>query len=78
VNESRSISFLVNLLKVDDELIEVVLGVGEHLSTEECDNMIRYYRWRFILKVGVIDAEVRVEPVDFVCDKLARNETLWM
>jgi hypothetical protein len=78
VDKSRPISFLVNLLEVDDKLIEVVLGVSEHLRTKERDDVIRYDRWRFILKVSVIDAELRVEPVDFVYDQLARNETLWM
>jgi hypothetical protein len=78
VDKSRSISFLVDLLEVDDELIEVVLGVGEHLGTKERDDVIRYNRGRFVLKVGVIDAKLRVEPVDFIYDQLARNKTLRM
>lgn len=78
MDKSRPISFLVDLLKVDDELIEVVLSVGEHLGAKERDDVIRYNRGRFVLKVGVIDAELRVEPVDFVYDQFARNETLWM
>jgi hypothetical protein len=78
VDESRPISFLVNPLEVDDELVEIVLSIGKYLGTKERDDVIRYYRRRFILKVGVIDTELRIEPVDFVCNQLARNETLWM
>jgi hypothetical protein len=68
VNKSSAISFLVNLLEVDDEFIEIMLRVRENLGTKECKDVIRYHRWRFVLKVCVIDSELRVKPVDLVSD----------
>jgi hypothetical protein len=43
-----------------------VLRVRKNFSSEECKDMIRYHGWGFVLKVGVVDAELRVEPVDLV------------
>jgi len=68
VNESGTTSFLVNPLEVDNELIEIVFGVSEDLCTKKGNDVIRYHRWGFILKVGVINAELRVKPVDLVRD----------
>jgi hypothetical protein len=76
VNKSCSISILVDLLEVDDELIEVVLRECNNLGTKERDDVIRYHRGGFILKVGIINAELKVEPVNLVLDQLARNESL--
>ena len=38
--------------------------------------MVRYDLSRFILKVGVVDAEVGVEPLDLIGDKFTRNKSL--
>jgi DNA polymerase II large subunit len=68
VDERCSISIFVDLLEVNDELIKVVLRECKNLGTKERDDVIRYHRGRFILKVGIIDTELRVEPVDLVLD----------
>lgn len=65
MDKSRTISFFVDLLEVDDEFIEVMLRVGENFCTKKGEYVVRYHRWRFILKVGIINAKLRVEPVDF-------------
>ncbi len=43
---------------------------------QESDDMITDDFPRFVVKVGVVDAEVGVEPVDFVGDQLLRNKAL--
>lgn len=69
---------LVDLLQVDDELCGIVLGIGENFCTKESDDMIRDHWDRLVAEVSVVNAELGVKPVDFVRDKLSRDETLWM
>lgn len=76
VNKSRATSFFVNPLEIDDEFVKVVLRVGEDLGSKKCKDVISYHRWRFIVKICVIDAELRVKPVDLIRDQLVRNESL--
>lgn len=38
--------------------------------------MVRDHLTRFILEIGVVDAEVRIKPIDFVRDELSRDEPL--
>jgi len=76
MNKGRAVSALINPLKVDNESGWVVLREGHYLSAKEGDNMVRDDLARFILEVGIIDTEVRVEPIDFPSNKFARNETL--
>lgn len=68
MNESSTGPFVVQTLKVDDKLGGVVFGEGEDLGAKEGDDVIRDDGWRFVLEVGVVDAEVGVEPVDLVSD----------
>lgn len=67
---------LVDFLQVDDELGRIMLGVGENLCTEESDDMIRDDLGGFAAEVSVVDAQLGVEPVDFVRDELSRDEAL--
>lgn len=53
-----------------------MLGVRQDLRTEERDDVIRDDTSGFVLEVGVVDAEVGVEPVDLASDELAWNEPL--
>lgn len=76
MNESRAISFVVYPLKVNYKLIRIMLSIGKNFSAEERDDMIRNDLWGFVLEVGIIYTEVRVEPVDLVGDELSRYEAL--
>jgi len=76
MNKGRAVPALINPLKVDDEGRWVVLREGHYLSAKEGNNMVRDDLARFILEVGIIDTEVRVEPIDFPSNKFTRNETL--
>lgn len=67
---------LIDFLQVDDELCRIMLGVCENLCTEESDDMIRDDLGRFAAEVSVVDAQLRVEPVDFVRDELSWDEAL--
>ena len=53
-----------------------MLGVSEDLGAKEGDNVIRDDSACFTLEIGVVDAEVGVKPIDFVCDELAGNKSL--
>lgn len=76
VNKSSAVSFLVDALEINDKLGRVMFGEREHLGAKEGDDVIRDDGWRFVLEVGVVDAEVQVEPVDLVGGELAGDETL--
>jgi hypothetical protein len=76
VNKSSAISFLVDSFKIDNKLGGVVFGEREHFGAKERNDVIGYHRGRFILEIRVVDAELRVEPVDLVGHQLARDETL--
>lgn len=78
MDKGGAISFLVDALKIDDKLGGVVFGEREHFGAKERDDVIGYHRGRFVLEIRVVDAELRVEPVDLVGDQLARDETLVM
>jgi hypothetical protein len=53
-----------------------MLSICEYFGTKEADNMIRDDLDGFVTEVRVIDAKVRVEPLDFVRDKFPRDEPL--
>lgn len=76
MNKSSAISFVVDSLEIDNKLGRVVLGEGKHFGAKEGDDVIGYDRGRLILKVRVVDAELGVEPVDFVGDQLAGDKAL--
>lgn len=67
---------LVDLLKVDDERAGVMFGVRKNLGAKQSDDMIRDHFSGFVLKVCIVDAEIRIEPVDFTRDEFTRDETL--
>ena len=66
MDKSRTSPVLVDLLEIDNELAGVVLRVSEDLGAEERDNVVGDDLDRLGLEVGVVDAEVSVEPVDLV------------
>jgi hypothetical protein len=69
-------TILVDLLQVDDKFCRIMLGVGENLCAEEGDDMIRDNWDGFVAEISIVDAQLGVEPVDFICDELSGDETL--
>lgn len=53
-----------------------MLGVRHYLGAEQGDDMVGDDFMGFVLEVGIIDTEVRIEPVDFSSDEFARDEAL--
>lgn len=53
-----------------------MLGVGEHFGAEEGDDVVGDDGGGFVGEIGVVDAEVIVEPVDLVLDEFAGDEAL--
>jgi hypothetical protein len=53
-----------------------MLCISEDLCAKESDDMIRDDFTGLVLKVSVVDTEMRVEPFYFVGYELAWNETL--
>lgn len=43
MNKGSAVSFLVDSLKIDDQLGRVVFGEREHFSTKERHDVIRYH-----------------------------------
>ncbi len=74
MNERRAI--FVNLLQVDDELARVVLRVRKDLGSKQSNDVITDDLTSLILEISIVDAEVGVEPVDFVGNQFRRNEAL--
>lgn len=66
--DERRARVLVQLLEVDHQFRWVVLGVRKNLRTEECNNVIRDHVDGLGLEIRVVDPEVRIEPVNLVCD----------
>jgi glycine cleavage system aminomethyltransferase T len=62
-------SLVVNSLQINDKFSRIALGVRYDFRSEEGYNMVGYDLTRFLLEIGVVDAEVEVKPVNF-----ARNE----
>jgi len=76
MNERRAVALLVELLQVNNELSRIMFRICHNLGSKQGNDMVRDDLARFILEVGVVNAEVGVKPVDFACDKLAGNEAL--
>jgi hypothetical protein len=76
VYECCAIPVLVNPLKVNNEFAGIVFGVREDFGSEESNDVVRDDFARFVLEISVVDAEVGVEPVDFVGDELSWNKAL--
>lgn len=53
-----------------------MFGIGQNFRSKQGYDMIRYDFPRFILEVGVVDAEVGVEPSHFVGDEFAWDKPL--
>lgn len=53
-----------------------MLRVREDLGSKERDNVVRDDFARFALEIGIVDAELAIKPVYFVCNELAGNESL--
>lgn len=66
MDEGRVRSVFCDLFEVDDELGRVVFGVGEDLGAEEGYDVVGDDGDGFVGEVGVVDAEVGVEPGNFV------------
>lgn len=76
MNERGAVPFVIDALEIDDKLVGIMFSEGEYFGAKEGDDVIRYDRWRFVLEIGVVDAELGVEPVDLVGDELAGDEAL--
>jgi hypothetical protein len=75
MNEDGAV--FVYLFQVYNELARIMLGVGQNLCTEKCNDMIGNNISRLVCKVGIIYAKVGVEPFDLSWDELLGNEALW-
>ena len=53
-----------------------MFGIGQNFCSKQGYDMIRYDFPRFILEVGVVDAEVGVEPLNLVGDEFAWDKPL--
>jgi len=67
VDEERAVTiaridWLLDLLEVDLELLHVLLGVCDYFGAIESNDVVADLVGRFIGGVGVIDAELVVEP----------------
>jgi hypothetical protein len=51
-------------------------GLRPYLCTVQGDYVVRDDLDGLVVKIGVVDAQIVVEPYDFVLDELARNEAL--
>lgn len=78
MDEGGGVAALVDVLEIDYELRGVVLGVREHLGAVKRDNVVGDDLDGLCREVLIVDTEVRVEPVDFICDKFAWDEALWI
>lgn len=76
MNESRAVALIVDAFEIDNKLIRVVLGERENLRAEEAEDVVRDNIVRFVMKVGIVDTEVRIKPVNFIDNELARHEAL--
>lgn len=76
MDERGAIAALIDLLKVDHELRWVVFSVREHLRAKERDDVVGDDLHGLGLEVGIVDAQMSVEPVDLVRDEFARNKAL--
>jgi hypothetical protein len=54
-----------------------MFSISQNLCSKQGYDMIRYDFPRFILEVGVVDAEVGVEPPHLVGDEFAWDKPLW-
>ena len=66
MNESRSISLLVDPLEVDDESRRVVFREGEDLGAKQRDDVVRDDFRGLIYKISVIDSQMVIKPHDFI------------
>lgn len=76
MNERRAVALIVEPLQVNNELSRIMLRICHNLGSKQGNDMVRDDLARFILEVGIVNAEVGVKPVDFACDELAGNEAL--
>jgi hypothetical protein len=53
-----------------------MFGIRQDLCSKQSYDMIRYDLPRFVLEVGVVDAEVAVEPLHLVGDEFAWDKSL--
>lgn len=76
MDERRAISIGVDLFELNDEFGWIMLGICQYFGAKKGDNMVRDDLDGLIPEVGVIDTEVRVEPLDLIRYELVGNETL--
>lgn len=76
MNEGSAVPLVIDSLEVNYKFAGVLFGISDDFCTEQGDDMVRDNFPRFILKVSVVDAEVGIEPVDFIRDEIAWNKPL--
>lgn len=54
----RAIPVLVNALEINNEFGGIMFCIRHNLCPEQGDDMVRDDLTRFVLKIGVVDAEV--------------------
>jgi hypothetical protein len=74
MNESSAIAVFMDPFEIDGKLAGVMLGVRKDFGAEEGNDMVTDNVARLIAEIGVVDAEIGIEPVYFIGDKFLRDE----
>ena len=76
MDKGCAFTIVVDVLEIDYELGGVVLGVCKDLGSVERNDVVGDDLNRLRGEVCIVDAQMGIEPINFICNKLARNETL--
>ena len=76
MDEGSAVPLVINSLKVNDEFAGILLSISDDFCAEQGDDVVRDNFPRFVLKVSVVDAEVGIEPIDFIRNEIAWNKPL--
>lgn len=73
---NKCCALVVYFFEIDDEFGGVMLRVCDDLRAKQRDDVIRDDAKFLVLEVGVVDAEIRVKPVDLVGNEFPRDKSL--
>ncbi len=76
MNEGSAIPLVINSFEINDEFAGIFFSIRHDFRAKQGDDMVRDDFPRFILKISVVDAEVGIEPIDFIRDEFAWNKPL--
>lgn len=76
MDKGRATSFLTDLLEFNIKIVGIAFRICHDLGPIQCDNVVGDDLYRLVLKIGIIDAKVTIEPSDLASNELARDEAL--